>query len=376
MFLGIYENKKVLVTGHTGFNGSWLSLWLRELGAEVIGYSLGLPTKPSLFEIIGLRNKIDAHIVGNIRDEQHLLSVFKKYEPEFVFHLAAQPLVRFSYKEPKVTYETNVMGTVNVLEAVRKTKSVKVCIIATSDKCYENKEWIYGYREVDAMGGYDPYSSSKGCAELVVASYRKSFFNPNDYGNTHNVALSSVRAGNMIGGGDWGENRLIVDCIKALSQNKTILIRNPEAIRPWEYVLEPTSGYLWLGALMYHEGIKFADAWNFGPNDSDILTVKQLVSLVIKQWGDGAYTIDTSSYPHEAQLLKLDVSKAHSLLRWKAIYNVYEAIEKTINWYKNFYSRNSTDLYSFTVRQIEEYIKKAKNKGLAWTQINLNSVNS
>ena len=199
-----------------GFNGSWLSLWLRELGAKVIGYSLGLPTKPSLFEIIGLRNKIDAHIVGNIRDEQHLLFVFKKYEPEFVFHLAAQPLVRFSYKEPKVTYETNVMGTVNVLEAVRKTKSVKVCIIATSDKCYENKEWIYGYREVDAMGGYDPYSSSKGCAELVVASYRKSFFNPKDYGSTHNVALSSVRAGNMIGGGDWGENRLIVDCIKAL----------------------------------------------------------------------------------------------------------------------------------------------------------------
>ena len=346
------------------------------MGAKVIGYSLGLPTKPNLFEIIGLRNKIDAHIVGNIRDEQHLLSVFKKYEPEFVFHLAAQPLVRFSYKEPKVTYETNVMGTVNVLEAVRKTKSVKVCIIATSDKCYENKEWIYGYREVDAMGGYDPYSSSKGCAELVVASYRKSFFNPKDYGSTHNVALSSVRAGNMIGGGDWGENRLIVDCIKALSQNKTILIRNPEAIRPWQYVLEPTSGYLWLGALMYHEGIKFADAWNFGPNDSDILTVKQLVSLVIKQWGDGAYTIDTSSYPHEAQLLKLDVSKAHSLLRWKAIYNVYEAIEKTISWYKNFYSRNSTDLYSFTVRQIEEYIKKAKNKGLAWTQINLNSVNS
>ena len=305
-----------------------------------------------------------------------MLSVFKKYEPEFVFHLAAQPLVRFSYKEPKVTYETNVMGTVNVLEAVRKTKSVKVCIIATSDKCYENKEWIYGYREVDAMGGYDPYSSSKGCAELVVASYRNSFFNPKDYGSTHNVALSSVRAGNMIGGGDWGEDRLIVDCIKALSQNKTILIRNPEAIRPWQYVLEPTSGYLWLGALMYHEGIKFADAWNFGPNDSDILTVKQLVSLVIKQWGDGAYTIDTSSYPHEAQLLKLDVSKAHSLLRWKAIYNVDEAIEKTINWYKNFYSRNSTDLYSFTVRQIEEYIKKAKNKGLAWTQINLNSVNS
>ena len=354
-FWGVYKGKQILITGHTGFKGSWLSLWLKELGADVIGYALEPPTKPNLFEALSLNEKI-THIISDIRDEEHLISVFEKYQPEFVFHLTAQPLVKLSYKEPKLTYETNVMGTVNVLEAVRKTNSVRVCIIVTSDKCYENKEWVYGYRETDPMGGYDPYSSSKGCAELVTSAYIRSFFNPEDYGKSHNVALSSVRAGNVIGGGDWGEDRLIPDCVRALSQNKTIVVRNPQATRPWQYVLEPLSGYLLLGALMYEDGAKYSGPWNFGPNDESILTVEELVKLVIKYGGSGSYTIDTSSHPHEAGLLKLDASKARALLGWKPIYDVYEAVEKTINWYKNFYNgMRGEELYEFIVREITGY---------------------
>jgi len=354
-FRDIYKNKKVLITGHTGFKGSWLSLWLTELGASVIGYSLESPTEPNLFEAINLKDII-TQIIGDVRDEEHLTSVFEKYQPEFVFHLAAQPLVRTSYKEPKLTYETNVMGTVNILEAVRRTKSVRVCVIITSDKCYENKEGVYGYRETDPMGGYDPYSSSKGCAELVTSAYRKSFFNPEDYGKTHDVTLSSVRAGNVIGGGDWGEDRLIPDCVRALSQKKEIVIRNPQATRPWQYVLEPLSGYLLLGGLMHEEGAKYSNPWNFGPNDESIITVEELVKLVIKHWGSGAYTIDTSSHPHETGFLKLDASKARALLGWKPIYDVYEAAEKTINWYKIFYNgMRKEKLYEFTVEEIMEY---------------------
>lgn len=361
-FRDAYKNKKVLITGHTGFKGSWMSLWLTELGANVIGYSLEPPTEPNLFESINLKDKI-THIIGDVRDEEHLISVFEKYQPVFVFHLAAQPLVRLSYKEPKLTYETNVLGTVNVLEAVRKTKSVRVGIIVTSDKCYENKEWVYGYRETDPVGGYDPYSSSKGCAELVTSAYRGSFFNPEAYGKTHNVALSSVRAGNVIGGGDWGEYRLIPDSIRALSQNKTVVIRNPQATRPWQYVLEPLSGYLLLGALMYKEGAKYSGPWNFGPNDESIITVEELVKLVIKYWGNGSYTIDTSSHPHEAGLLKLDASKARALLGWKPIYDGYEAVEKTINWYKNFYNGMSKEkLYEFTVGEIGEYVNSMSDE--------------
>jgi len=362
LFEDIYNSKRVLITGHTGFNGSWLSLWLIELGAEVIGYSLEPPTEPNLFESISLEDKI-THIIGDVRDEGHLISVFEKYQPEFVFHLAAQPLVRLSYKEPKLTYETNVLGTVNVLEALRKTESVKVCIIATSDKCYENKEWIYGYREVDPMGGYDPYSSSKGCTELVIASYRRSFFYERDYNITHDVVLSSVRAGNMIGGGDWGKDRLIPDCIRALSQNRTILIRNPLAIRPWQYVLNPLCGYLLLGALMHSQGTKFANAWNFGPNDESMLTVEDLTKLVIKHWGSGSYKVDASNQPHEAGLLKLDSSKARALLEWKPVYNIYETVEKAVSWYKNFYSgMTQKELYDFAVRTIREYVNRVNDE--------------
>jgi CDP-glucose 4,6-dehydratase len=357
-FQDVYKGKRILITGHTGFKGSWLSLWLKELGADVIGYALEPPTKRSLFEVLSLNEKV-THIIGDVRAEKHLYSVFEKYSPEFVFHLAAQPLVRLSYKEPKLTYETNVMGTVSVLEAVRKTDSVRSCIIVTSDKCYENREWIYGYRETDSIGGYDPYSSSKGCAELVTAAYRSAFYNPKDYGKHHKVALSSVRAGNVIGGGDWGEDRIIPDCIRALSQNKAINIRNPEATRPWQYILEPLTGYLLLGALMYEDGAKYSSAWNFGPNDESIKTVEDLVKLVIKYWGGGTYTIDTLNHPHEAALLKLDASKARALLGWKPIYNVYEAVEKTINWYKNFYNcMRKEELYEFTVEEIAEYVNR------------------
>ncbi|MBK5191133.1 MAG: CDP-glucose 4,6-dehydratase [Methanosarcinales archaeon] len=268
-----------------------------------------------------------------------------------------------SYKEPKLTYETNVMGTVNVLEAVRKTNSVRVCIIVTSDKCYENKEWVYCSRETDSMGGYDPYSSSKGCVELVTSAYRKSFFNPGNYEKTHNVALSSVRAGNVIGGGDWGEDRIIPDCISALSQKETIVVRNPKATRPWQYILEPLTGYLLLGGLMYEDGARYSSAWNFGPNDESIITVGELVKLIIKHWGSGAYTIGTSNHPHEAGLLKLDASKARVLLDWKPIYDVYEAVEKTINWYKNFYNgMRKEELYKFTVKEIWEYINRMADK--------------
>lgn len=353
-----YGNRRVLITGHTGFKGSWLSLWLTELGARVIGYSLEPPTEPNLFDSINLKDKV-THITGDVRDEKHLISIFEKYQPEFIFHLAAQPLVRMSYKEPKITYETNVMGTVNILEAVRKTNSVRVCVIITSDKCYENGEWVYGYRETDPMGGYDPYSSSKGCAELVTATYRRSFFNSNDYGKIHNVALSSVRAGNVIGGGDWGEDRIIPDCVRALSQKKEIVVRNPGATRPWQYVLDPLSGYLLLGALMYENGAEYSSAWNFGPNDESILTVEKLVKLVIKHWDSGSYTIETSSHPHEAGLLKLDTSKARAVLGWKPIYNIYEALEKTFNWYKNFYSdMGKEELYEFTIKDIMEYVNR------------------
>ncbi len=354
---GVYKNKKVLVTGHTGFKGAWLSVWLKELGAKVVGYSLKPPTNPNLFDAINLKDKI-THVIGDIRDEKHLTEIFKKHKPEFVFHLAAQSLVRRSYKEARLTYETNVMGTVNVLETVKKTKSVKACLIVTSDKCYENKERVYAYKETDPMGGYDPYSSSKGCAELVTSAYTRSFFNPRDYGKIHNVGLSSIRAGNVIGGGDWGEDRLVPDCIRALSKNKKIIIRNPQAIRPWQYILDPLSGYLSLGALMYKDGAKYSGPWNFGPYDKNIITVEALVKLVIKQWGGGSYTIDNSNHPYEAFLLKLDASKARKKLGWDPIYDVNGSIEKTVKWYKKFYSglRND-DLYKLTLEEIKSHEK-------------------
>uniref|UniRef100_A0A7C3RLD4 CDP-glucose 4,6-dehydratase n=1 Tax=Dictyoglomus thermophilum TaxID=14 RepID=A0A7C3RLD4_DICTH len=352
-----YRGRKVLVTGHTGFKGSWLTLWLSELGAEVIGYSLEPPTNPSLFEILNLKERI-IHIVGDIRDEESLRKVFRKYKPDIVFHLAAQPLVRYSYIAPRYTYEVNVMGTVNLLEAVRDTDSVKVAIIVTSDKCYENKEWFYGYREIDPMGGYDPYSSSKGCVELIVSVYKRSFM------DNLGIALSSVRAGNVIGGGDWQEDRLIPDCIRALSKGEAIKIRKPKAIRPWQYVLEPLYGYLLLGVKMLENREKFSGAWNFGPSDTDILTVEEVTKKVIEYWGEGEYEIlEKEDDFHEATLLKLDCSKAHFLLNWYPVYDINEALKRTVNWYKRYYDGYSQDMYAYSLMEIQNYIRKRQEKG-------------
>ena len=352
-----FKGKKILITGHTGFKGSWLTLWLIKLGAKVIGYSLEPPTKPSLFEILNLKEKI-VHIIGDIRDEEKLKNIFKKYKPEIVFHLAAQSLVRFSYKEPKLTYETNVIGTLNVLEAVRETKSVRVVIIVTSDKCYENKEWVYGYRENDPLRGYDPYSSSKACAELVVEAYRSSFFNPKNYGKGHQVALATVRAGNVIGGGDWQVDRLIPDCVKALSKGKPIKIRNPNAIRPWQHVLEPLSGYLLLAQKMWEEPNKYCEAWNFGPYEKDIATVKEIVKKVINLWGKGKYEVESDTQFHEAGLLRLDISKAMIKLGWLPKWDLDTALERTVKWYKLFYEKE--DIFIYSIKEIEDYEKEMK----------------
>ena len=287
MFEEFYSGKRVLVTGHTGFKGSWLTLWLTIMGAKVLGYALEPNTDPSLFNVLNLQKDID-HVIGDIRDFEKLREVITEFKPEIVFHLAAQPLVRLSYREPRLTYETNVMGTVNLLEAIRQTKSVRAVVNVTSDKCYENKEWVWGYREIDPMGGYDPYSSSKGCSELITAAYRNSYFK-----NTE-AAVASARAGNVIGGGDWAEDRLIPDIVRSLSQGKQIIIRNPKATRPWQHVLEPLSGYLLLGKLLYEKGQEFAEAWNFGPSDSSVMTVEEIVKKSIEIWGSGSYIVDSS----------------------------------------------------------------------------------
>ncbi|MFH1403851.1 MAG: CDP-glucose 4,6-dehydratase [Candidatus Altiarchaeota archaeon] len=350
-----YEGRSVLVTGHTGFKGSWLAAWLSELGAHVVGYSLEPPSKPNLFESINLDERI-THITGDVREGGRLVSVFDEHEPEFIFHLAAQPLVRRSYKEPALTYETNVMGTLNVLEAVRKTGSVRVCVIVTTDKCYENKESEHEYKETDPLGGYDPYSSSKGCAELVTASYRRSFL--------QEVAVSSARSGNVIGCGDWNEDRLVPDCIKALNQGETIMIRNPNAVRPWQYILEPLSGYLLLACMMREDPVKYSGAWNFGPADEHTITVGELVDKVMECWGSGEYEVDSSQNPHEAGLLKLDVGKARRMLGWMPVYGIDEAVDRTVRGYKMFYGGMVGDrLWDFIVGEIREYNSQGDRLG-------------
>lgn len=364
-FKNVYKNKKVLVTGHTGFKGSWLTLWLTELGAEVIGYSLEPNTNPNLFEVLNLKEKTH-HIIGDIRDQEKLSQVFKKQKPDMVFHMAAQPLVRYSYKEPKLTFETNIIGTINLFEAARAVDSVRVLVNITSDKCYDNKERLEGYKETDPMGGYDPYSASKGAAEIITGSYRNSFFNPKDYGKIHNLALASVRAGNVIGGGDWSEDRLIPDCIRSLINKGTIVIRNPNAIRPWQYALEPLSGYLWLGSLMWQDGISYSEGWNFGPKDDKPLTVGEIADKMVKLWGCGEYKINPDTTLHEAKYLNLSIEKAQKQLKWKPVYNIEEAINSTINWYSEFYN-NKSGIEAYSMNQIKEYTAKANNYGIEWS---------
>ncbi|PNR91814.1 CDP-glucose 4,6-dehydratase [Petrotoga sp. HWH.PT.55.6.1] len=354
MFDNFFKNKKILLTGHTGFKGSWLTAWLLKLGAEVCGLALEPNTNPSMFNILKLENKIE-HNIGDIRNSLEIEKVVAECQPEIVFHLAAQPLVRVSYEEPKFTYETNVIGTLNLFEAIRKVDSVKTIINVTSDKCYENKEWVWGYREDEPMGGYDPYSSSKGCVELLSSSYRRSFF------EKRNINLSTARAGNVIGGGDWAKDRLIPDVVRALSKNQEIKIRNPRAIRPWQHVLEPLYGYLLLAKKTYEKN-QFVGAWNFGPYDSDILTVEEVVKLAIKKWGKGSYIEEKNiEEPHEAMMLKLDISKARYYLKWEPTYNSIQAIEKTIEWYKNYFE-NMSDMFEYTKKQIEEFENEERNK--------------
>lgn len=352
MFSDLYKNKKVLVTGHTGFKGCWLSLWLTLLGADVLGYSLEPNTNPSLYNVVDLGSKIQS-VFGDIRDKEKLNKVFEDFNPEIVFHLAAQPLVRLSYTEPIMTYETNVIGTLNVLEAARKTNSVKAFINVTSDKCYENREMDYGYKETDAMGGYDMYSSSKGCSEILTASYRNSFLK-----NGEPFALASGRAGNVIGGGDWALDRLIPDCARLNAEGKPIIIRNPIATRPWQHVLEPLSGYLLLAQKLIEEGVNFADGFNFGPFDESVLTVSEVAKKVVQYWEKGEVIVHKSDDLHEANLLKLNIEKSQKLLNWHPTYSADQAIKKTVEWYKRFY--NGEEMTDFTINQINEYVEGCK----------------
>jgi len=360
LFVGIYKDKTVLVTGHTGFKGSWLVYWLYQMGANVVGYSLEAPTEPNHIELLNLDI---VSIIGDIRDLEKLNQTFEKYKPDIVFHLAAQPLVRLSYEDPINTYETNVIGTLKVFEACRK-HDVKAIVNITSDKAYENKEWIWGYRENDPMGGYDPYSSSKGCADLLASSYRNSYFNIKEYNKTHHTLLATCRAGNVIGGGDWAKDRLITDIMLSVSQNKKVSIRNPYATRPWEHVLEPLSGYLHVGQKLLEEKQEFAEAWNFGPSDKGSITVEQVVKNVKKHWDKIDYEINKDpNQLHEANLLKLDCSKAHILLKWKDVWDSETTFEKTVKWYKSYYENDKELL---TQDDLRSYIADAKAKNIEW----------
>ena len=361
LFDGVFKGRNVLITGHTGFKGSWLSLWLKELNANVVGYALKPPTEPNLFEILNLEREIIS-VIGDIRDLNNLNDTFQKYRPEFIFHLAAQSILRESYDIPKYTYETNVMGTLNVFEAVRNTDSVRVVVNVTSDKCYDNKEWVWGYRETDAMGGFDPYSSSKGCAELLTNAYRHSYFKNQISGENKQVSLATVRAGNVIGGGDWAKDRLIPDCIRALSKGETVKIRNPQAIRPWQYVLEPLRGYLTLAVKMLKYGNRYSEAWNFGPSEEDSVTVEEVVHKVLEFWGSGNWediSQKISDPLHEAKYLRLDCSKARRILDWRPMIDIDKAINFTIDWYRAYYDK-SEDINEYTKNQINKYLEELK----------------
>ena len=352
MNISFWRGKKVFLTGHTGFKGGWLSLWLQQLGADVTGYALSPPTDPSLFEVAGVAGGMNS-VIGDIRDGAVLMKAMQEAAPDIVIHMAAQPLVRRSYVDPVETYSTNVMGTVHLLEAVRQTKSVRAVVNVTSDKCYENKEWVWSYRENEPMGGFDPYSNSKGCAELVTSAYRNSFYDPAKYGE-HGVALASARAGNVIGGGDWAEDRLIPDILSAISLGEPVLIRNPHSVRPWQHVLEPLSGYLQLAQKLFEDGVIYAEGWNFGPSDEDAKPVQWIVEQLTQKWGDGAsWQTDKGDHPHEAHYLKLDCSKAKMKLDWQPRWHLGEALEMIVDWQRAWLAKE--DMRRFTLNQIEQY---------------------
>ena len=345
-----WKGKKVFITGHTGFKGGWLSIWLAESGAKVTGYSLKPETNPSLFKSCSIEKKINS-IIGDVRDEKKLKKTILEAEPDIVFHLASQPLVLKSYENPVETYEINLMGTVNILNAMRDISSVKAFINVTSDKCYANDENLKAFKENDSMGGYDPYSSSKACSELITAAYRSSFFK-------NIVAIATARAGNVIGGGDWAENRIIPDFIKKIQQKQKLVIRNPESIRPWQFVLEPLNGYLRLAEKLFQNSLDYAESWNFGPNKKDDKTVEWLISKFDKEYGDGngnSFQIVSSKESiHESKYLKLDCSKSIGRLNWSPKLSIEKSISMTCDWYRNFYKDNQ-DMYSFSVKQIKQY---------------------
>lgn len=361
LFSGIYKDKTVLVTGHTGFKGSWLVHWLSQMGSKIVGYSLPAPTEPNHFVLLNLDI---TSIIGDIRDLELLNKTFATYRPDIVFHLAAQPLVRLSYENPVETYETNVMGTLKVFEACR-ANGVKAIVNITSDKAYENREWVWGYRENDPMGGYDPYSSSKGCADLLANSYRSSYFNSQKYKKSHNTLLASCRAGNVIGGGDWAMDRLMSDIMFSVSHGKKVSIRNPHATRPWQHVLEPLSGYLLVGQKLLEEKVEFGEAWNFGPSDEGSISVEEVVKHIKKYWDKIDYEFNRDpNQLHEANLLKLDCSKAHISLEWRDVWDSETTFEKTVKWYREFYEQGIVS----TSQNLYEYIADARKKNLVWTR--------
>jgi CDP-glucose 4,6-dehydratase len=337
-----WKGKRILITGHTGFKGSWLCMLLNTLGAEISGYSLEPPTEPNLYKLCNINSFVKSTI-ADILDFDSLVNKIEKEKPEIIIHMAAQSLVRLSYNEPVMTYQTNVMGTINLLEAVRisKTRSVRVIVNVTTDKCYENKEWIWPYRENEPLGGYDPYSSSKACSEIVTASYRNSFFNSQEY-NDHKVAIATARAGNVIGGGDWAKDRLIPDIVNSLLNNEKVIIRSPNAIRPWQHVLEPLNGYLILAQRLYEEPQTAIGAWNFGPSENDAKKVIWIVEKFCEKWStEASFEIDRTLQPHEANYLKLDSSKVRNILGWKPIWDLEITIDKIIEFYIIYKENNS-----------------------------------
>jgi CDP-glucose 4,6-dehydratase len=349
-----WVNKRVFITGHTGFKGGWLSLWLLQLGAKVTGYALAPTTVRNIFELANVATGM-RDVRGDIRNFDALFGAIKTHKPEIIFHLAAQPIVKRSYQDPIETYSTNVMGTVNLLESVRKAEGIRAIVNITTDKCYENKEWVWGYRENEPMGGYDPYSNSKGCSELVTSSFRSSFFNASNYAN-HGVAIASARAGNVIGGGDWASNRLIPDIIKAYQSNAVAQIRNPNAIRPWQHVLEPLRGYLMLAERLYEKGPEFAEAWNFGPTDQDVMPVNWIAERLRSLWGsDAKWEVDTEKHPHEATLLKLDISKAKEKLDWKPKISIDKSLDLIVDWHRA--ESKNENMREKTLAQITNYQK-------------------
>lgn len=342
-----WYGKRVLMTGHTGFKGSWLSLWLQSMGATLRGVALEPPTEPALFEVARVAEGME-HCVADIRDFSAVQAQISEFKPEIVIHMAAQPLVRLSYHQPIETYAANVMGTVHVLEAARQCGSVKAIVNITTDKCYENREWIWGYREDEPMGGHDPYSSSKGCAELVSSAYRKSFLMGAD------IAMATARAGNVIGGGDWALDRLVPDILRALQNKEPVLIRNPHAIRPWQHVLEPLSGYLLLAELLYTQGQSYAEGWNFGPIDEDARPVQWIVERLCQKWGrDASWVLESGEHPHEASFLKLDISKARQLLRWAPRWSLEDALSHITNWHQAWL--DGQDMRAVCLQQISQY---------------------